>query len=336
MNYRSKIPQYVCLILIGLLATILSCKDDDPNNYILDIDIVPLNGGTVSPLSGTYEGGDTITLTAMPNEYFTFDEWLENSLIPLNDSLGSSSLTLVLNSSKNITATFILTDTDNDNITDEFDLCDETLDGLAVDENGCADVQKDTDEDGINDAIDTCPTTPAGENVDTNGCHLVLGNYALGGIIFYIDETLEHGYIVSLEDSQSGEWGCADEEILNSDGSILGSGYVNTLAILASDCKTFGISPVTAAYSASQVASIDEDESAWYLPSIDELELLYQEREWIDDSLSAYNGERFENTTYWSSTQDGADKAKSVSFGNGLTTSSYKVSVNEVRAIRTF
>ena len=63
---------------------------------------------------------------------------------------------------------------------------------------------------------------------------------------------------------------------------------------------------------------------------------LYQEREWIDDSLSAHNGERFQNTTYWSSTQDGADKAKSVSFGNGMTKSSYKVSVNEVRAIRTF
>ena len=335
MHDQSKIPQYVCLILIGLLATILSCKDDGPNNYILDIDIVPPNGGTVSPQVGTYEVGDTITLTAIPNEYFTFNDWLDNSLISLTDSLGST-LILVLNSSKNITATFILTDTDNDNITDEFDLCDETLAGLAVDENGCADVQKDTDGDGINDAIDTCPTTPAGENVDINGCHLVLGNYALGGILFYIDETLEHGYIVSLGDSQPGEWGCADGEILNSDGSILGSGYVNTLAILASDCKTFGISPITAAYSASQVVSVDEDEYAWYLPSIDELELLYQEREWIDDSLSAHNGERFGNTTYWSSTQDGADKAKSVSFGNGLTKSSYKVSVNEVRAIRTF
>jgi hypothetical protein len=74
----------------------------------------------------------------------------------------------------------------------------------------------------------------------------------------------------------------------------------------------------------------------WYLPSIDELKLLYQEREWIDDSLIVYNGTRFENTTYWSSTQDSADKAKSVSFGNGLTKSSYKVSVNKVRAIRAF
>ena len=74
----------------------------------------------------------------------------------------------------------------------------------------------------------------------------------------------------------------------------------------------------------------------WYLPSVNELELLYQEREWIDDSLTVYNGTRFKNTTYWSSTQSGIDNAISVSFGNGSTKSSYKVSVNEVRAIRAF
>ena len=336
MNYWSKISYFICLTLIGLLTTILSCqKDDGPNNYVLDIDIVPLNGGKVSPLSGTYNVGDTITLTAVANEYFAFNDWLQDSLISLTDSLGST-LTLALDGPKNITATFILLDTDNDNITDEFDLCDDTAEGLKVDQNGCADIQKDTDEDGINDAIDTCPNTPAGENVDQNGCHVVLGNYALGGIIFYIDETLEHGLIVTLNDSESGEWGCADGEILNADGSIIGTGYENTLAILASDCEPSGISAIIAAYSAATVIIGDTSTYDWYLPSINELELLYQEREWIDDSLTVYNGTRFENTTYWSSTQDGADKAKSVSFGNGSTTSSYKVSVNEVRAIRVF
>ena len=336
MNYWSKISRFICLTLIGLLTAILSCQQDEgPNNYILDIDIVPLNGGTVSPLSGTYNVGDTITLTAIPNEYFTFDDWLQDSLISLTDSLGST-LTLVLDGPKNITVTFTLSDTDNDKVTDEFDICNDTPEGLTVDANGCADIQKDTDEDGVNDAIDTCPNTPADENVDTNGCHVILGNYALGGIIFYIDETLEHGYIVTLNDSESGEWGCADGEISDANGSILGTGYTNTAAILAAGCQPSGISTVIAAYSANTVVAGDTSIYEWYLPSIDELELLYQEREWIDDSLTVYNGSRFGNTTYWSSTQDSADKAKSVSFGNGLTKSSYKVSVNEVRAIRAF
>ena len=167
MNYWSKISSFIFLLLIGLLTTILSCQDEGPINYILDIDIVPINGGTVSPLSGTYNVGDTITLTAIPNEYFNFDDWLQDSLISLTDSLGGT-LTLVLDGPKNITVTFTLSDTDNDKVTDEFDICDDTPEGLTVDANGCADIQKDTDEDGVNDAIDTCPNTPADENVDTN------------------------------------------------------------------------------------------------------------------------------------------------------------------------
>ena len=335
MNYWSKISCFICLTLIGLLTTLLSCQDEGPNNYILDIDIVPLNGGKVSPLSGTYNVGDTIVLTAVANEYYTFNEWLEDSLVSLTDPY-KCCLTLILDGQKNITATFALTDTDNDNISDKFDLCDDTPEGLIVDQNGCAAVQKDTDEDGVNDAIDICPNTPANENVDENGCHAVLGNYALGGVIFYIDETLNHGLVVALNDNESGEWGCSDEEILNANDSTLGSGYRNTLAILASDCEPAGISVIIAAYSASTFISEDTLINDWYLPSIDELKLLYQEREWIDDSLTVYNGKRFENTTYWSSTQSGTDKAKSLSFGNGSTKSSYKVSVNEVRSIRAF
>jgi hypothetical protein len=335
MNYWSKISCFICLTLIGLLTTLLSCQDEGPNNYILDINIVPLNGGKVSPLSGTYNVGDTIVLTAVANEYYTFNEWLEDSLVSLTDPY-KCCLTLILDGQKNITATFALTDTDNYNISDKFDLCDDTPEGLIVDQNGCAAVQKDTDEDGVNDAIDICPNTPANENVDENGCHAVLGNYALGGVIFYIDETLNHGLVVALNDNESGEWGCSDEEILNANDSTLGSGYRNTLAILASDCEPAGISAIIAAYSASTFISEDTLVNDWYLPSIDELKLLYQEREWIDDSLTVYNGKRFENTTYWSSTQSGTDKAKSLSFGNGSTKSSYKVSVNEVRSIRAF
>ena len=155
-----------------------------------------------------------------------------------------------------------------------------------------------------------------------------MGNYALGGIIFFIDETLNHGLIVSLNDSESGEWGCSDEEILNANDSTLRTGYTNTLAILSSDCEPAGISSIIAAYSATIFTSEDTLVNDWYLPSVNELELLYQEREWIDDSLTVYNGTRFKNTTYWSSTQNGIDKAISVSFGNGSTKSSYNVIVN--------
>lgn len=67
-------------------------------------------------------------------------------------------------------------DTDGDGVTDDKDVCPNTLAGTAVDASGCPKVTKpvDSDSDGVADTLDKCPNTPTGTTVDTTGCPVVV------------------------------------------------------------------------------------------------------------------------------------------------------------------
>ena len=58
-------------------------------------------------------------------------------------------------------------DTDGDGVKDPDDICENTPQGVVVDEFGCP---VDTDRDGIPDYIDECSDTPTNITVDANGC----------------------------------------------------------------------------------------------------------------------------------------------------------------------
>ena len=80
-----------------------------------------------------------------------------------------------------------LKDSDNDGVADKFDLCPETLAGVAVDSVGCP---KDEDKDGVPDYKDICQGTPveAIGMVDTLGCPLDSDG---DGVPDYIDKCAE-------------------------------------------------------------------------------------------------------------------------------------------------
>lgn len=61
-------------------------------------------------------------------------------------------------------------DSDNDGVSDIFDICPNTPNGEVVNNRGCAPSQLDTDEDGVSDDIDQCENTPVGSVVDETGC----------------------------------------------------------------------------------------------------------------------------------------------------------------------
>ena len=63
-------------------------------------------------------------------------------------------------------------DVDNDEITDNIDLCDNSLAENNIMPYGCKKVSLDDDRDGIFNPKDECPTTPFGEAVDEIGCPL--------------------------------------------------------------------------------------------------------------------------------------------------------------------
>lgn len=152
-----------------------------------------------------------------------------------------------------------------------------------------------------------------------------VGGYAHGGIVFYVDETGQHGLVAVLEDLNVSKWGCSGVEINGADGIAIGMGHQNTLDIIA------GCSQTEAAFYAYN--SLFGGFSDWYLPSRDELEEMYNI---IGNGGGNGNVGNFQNSWYWSSSENGSDYAWGVYFGNGFTSSYSKSSFRKVRVIRSF
>lgn len=69
--------------------------------YTLTTQVSPIGSGTVAPASGTYDGGTKVTLTATPAQGYVFEGWEGDDIIST-----SSSLTLTMDSSKEVIAYF--------------------------------------------------------------------------------------------------------------------------------------------------------------------------------------------------------------------------------------
>ena len=116
---------------------------------------------------------------------------------------------------------------------------------------------------------------------------LKIGQKHQGGIIFYLDNSGKHGKVCSERDLGSFDWDAAMKECQN----LKLNGY-----------------------------------SDWYLPSIDELILLYNQKH-IMPELSTY---------YWSSTEGDNDTAWGQLFTNGIKANINKVGTDDVRPVRAF
>ncbi|MCZ4318106.1 hypothetical protein O4H26_03795 [Aequorivita viscosa] len=107
-----------------------------------------------------------------------------------------------------------------------------------------------------------------------------IGQEYQGGIIFYLDNTAEHGLIAYPNDLVDAPWGCFHQPdpvpptvpIAQNDG--IGFGLQNTLAIIE-----YCNEPNSAASLAYNLSGNDYND--WYLPSIDELALIYEHRDLI-------------------------------------------------------
>jgi hypothetical protein len=140
------------------------------------------------------------------------------------------------------------------------------------------------------------------EDVDDNNQSIAIGENYGGGIIFYVDATGKHGLIAaSNNQTSSGNivWGCQGTSISGT-SSVLGAGQANTTAII-NGCPTVGI----AARICDQLES--NGYSDWFLPSKDELNLVYQ-------NLHVQGLGNFSNFLYWSSTQVDEDNVWAQNF----------------------
>jgi len=143
-----------------------------------------------------------------------------------------------------------------------------------------------------------------------------------GGIVFYITHGGLHGLEAARADQSAGAaWGCYETEIAGADGTAVGTGAQNTVDIVVG-CHVSGI----AANIADNYTLNGYDD--WFLPSKDELSLLYQQKDVVGGFTTDY---------YWSSTEVNNGTALMQQFvGNGFQGGYGKDFTLRVRAVRAF
>ena len=148
-----------------------------------------------------------------------------------------------------------------------------------------------------------------------------LGELFNGGIIYYLyigSDGLEHGLIVALTESSNTPW---QRSRTTTGANRTEDGAYNT-------------NLMTDSPAAEYVASLG---SGWYLPSIDELNLLFNNRFTVQKALRAGNNTLIAYTLwYWSSTEFSVNNAFVYNFGNGYGTNVSKHSGYAVRGVKSF
>ena len=171
-----------------------------------------------------------------------------------------------------------------------------------------------------------------------------IGESYQGGIVFWVDETRQHGLIVAKIDANQGagiQWqnGDSGDKITNARGNGLYAGLSNTHLIVGQ--QTIDDQEGNfAALSAQSFSVLSDGVSSctdtkvcygnWYLPSFNELQLLRT-------NLYSKGVGNFSEGLYWSSNEDSVNQAKSLHWVSGELTLSDKSSAEpKVRAIHAF
>ncbi len=92
-------------------------------------------------------------------------------------------------------------DADNDNISDNLDLCDNSLKENNIMPYGCKKIHRDSDGDGVFDSLDKCLFTPKGVEVSPDGCAY---DRDMDGVMDYQDKCLNTPAGFNVDDK-----GCA-------------------------------------------------------------------------------------------------------------------------------
>jgi len=149
-----------------------------------------------------------------------------------------------------------------------------------------------------------------------------IGQNRMGGIIFYIDGTGQHGLISATSNQSTGaQWGCYTIA-LGGTSAAMGSGQSNTTHIV-NVCSEVGI----AARTCNDL--VLGGFSDWFLPSKDELNQIYLHKVAIGGFADSYYWSSSEFNEYYAWFQLFTDGSQNLS-GN------YKYIPKYVRAVRAF
>lgn len=162
------------------------------------------------------------------------------------------------------------------------------------------------------------------EEVYVNPHISFVGEYYLGGVVFYVNNQ-GNGLICSMNDqSSAAPWGCQYDTEAN-DSGIFG-GEENTQLILDM-CTTPGIAAVLCADYTSN------GYSDWFLPSIQDFSQLIGNLTVVNATLSANGGTPISLNSYWTSNESSTNNAFKF---DGYSMIVVKTDLNYVRAVRAF
>ena len=176
--------------------------------------------------------------------------------------------------------------------------------------------------------------------VGSNSINYSIGDFYQGGVVFYLFEAGDTGYVegethglVCAMSDYVVEWGCNDLDLTGVPnvpynienplvvlGAEIGDGMSNTNAIL-NDCPN-----APAALAARSLGS------EWFLPSIKELEQMYLNQ----STIEAVSGVTQFGDYYWSSSEHGELWAWHQRFARNQKGYSSKANTYYVRAVRAF
>ena len=168
-----------------------------------------------------------------------------------------------------------------------------------------------------------------------------IGQYVAsrGGVIFhrYKDGVNENYLVVSINDiSASSFWSNIDSIAIGITAQSTWDGLNNSNAIVAQAGFTSGAAQGCLAYSVGTITD-------WYLPAVDELSLLWQNRFNVNRTLSGNSSAstiagaaQIGYNNYWSSTEYTANSAWYFPFGDASPSNNPKNATYYVRAVRKF
>ena len=167
-----------------------------------------------------------------------------------------------------------------------------------------------------------------------------VGDFVHGGVVFWVDETGQHGLVCAKEDQSSGvRWYAGTFGNTQAKGDGPYAGEANTNIIISSQVAIGDDNTTYAARICNelQITEGGKTYGDWYLPSREELNLMYQNKAIIEATSTANSGSNFNSTNYWTSTEPNGNTAYRQNFSSGSQTNSLKNNNgNAVRAIRAF
>lgn len=186
----------------------------------------------------------------------------------------------------------------------------------------------------------TVPYALVAKKIEQASNSLAIGDSYGGGIIFYLDASGQHGLIAAPTDQSLGiQWYNGDYINTMAFASSVGGGFGNTSMIVFNQGE--GYYAAKECYDLSLEFFGDPtdwyfvDYTDWYLPSIYELNLMYNNIG-QGNLLGLGNVGGFAYDFYWSSSEISIDYVWIQDFGNGNKRDYIKELTSMVRAVRAF